>query len=46
MAIEGRCVSSKSPSKVRDEGVAGLDEGEQYSPRWGLIVLPNLQIKN
>ena len=41
-ALEGRRVSSKSPSRVRDgdEGVAG----RMRFPRWGVIDLPGGQI--
>ena len=40
MALEGRCVSSKSPSRVEDgdKGVAGRNEGEQCYPHEGSLI--------
>ena len=46
-ALEGRRVSSRNPSRVRDgdKGVAGRN-GREYVvfPRWGVIDLPSRQI--
>ena len=41
-ALEGRRVSSKSPSRVRDgdEGVAGRNKREQRFPNEGSLICP------
>ena len=44
--FEGRCVRSKSPSRVRDKAVAGRTKREQYHPRRGDIDFPSWQIDN
>ena len=41
-ALEGYCVSSKRPSRVRvgDEGVAGRNGREKYFPGEGSMICP------
>ena len=41
-ALEGRCVSSKNPSRVRDgdEGVAGRNRREKHIPAEGSLICP------
>ena len=45
-ALEGRRVSSRGPSRVwdGDQGVAGRNIREPFSPEWGDIDLPSRQI--
>ena len=47
-ALEGRRVSSKSPSRVRDgdKGVPGRNGRDQYFPRQEVIDLPSRQIND
>ena len=43
---EEHSVSSKSPSRVPDERVAGRNKREQYHPHSGVIDLPSRQIND